>query len=99
MSMYVVTMHKWGQRNSHNYAIGAWPSLGMAMMRGEIEADNRGGKYEYRVTRTKSGNRGEFRREMFRPRIGCPSRFMLKLALNRSMAWYKSGDVSRFGAL
>lgn len=97
--MYVVTMHKWGLRNSHNYAIGAWPRLGTAMLRGEMEAANRGGKYEYRVTRTKAGNRGELRREMFNPRIGSPSRFMLRLALNRSVAWYQAGDYSRFGGL
>lgn len=97
--MYVVTMHKWGLRNSHNYAIGAWPSVGMAMLRGEIEAGNRGGKYEYRVTRTKAGNRGEHRPEMFSPRIGCPTRYMLRLSLDRTMAWYRAGDHSRLGAL
>jgi hypothetical protein len=97
--MYVVTMHRWGERRSHNYVIGAWPTIGAALMHGAMEEQNRGGKYDARITRCKAGHRGELRREMFNPHRGQMSRFLLRLSLNRAMSWYARGDYERFGGL
>ena len=99
MSMYVVTMHKWGERRSHNYAIGAWPTIGAAILHGQMEEQNRGGKYDARITRCKAGHRGEFRRDMFNPHRGQMTRFLLRLSLERAMHWYRADDATRFGAL
>lgn len=102
MSMYIVTMHRWGNRYGHNYAIGAWPTIGAALVHARMEEESRGGKYDARITRCRAGQHApehDFRPGMFNPHRGMMSKFMLRLSINRSMAWYRAGDMSRWGAL
>ncbi len=45
--IYVVTMYRWGSRESHSYVIGGYNCLNAAIAAGEAEAYGRAGKYEY----------------------------------------------------
>lgn len=50
MKIYVVTMHRWGDDESHNYVLGVFSSQEKALEAGDIERTYRGCKYEYKVT-------------------------------------------------
>ena len=49
VKIYVVTMHRWGDDDSHNYVQGAFTRKAQATKAGEAEACYRGGKYAYKV--------------------------------------------------
>lgn len=50
MKVYVVTMHRWGDDESHNYVLGAFTCKEAAAISGDIERTYRGCKYEPKVT-------------------------------------------------
>lgn len=50
MTVYVVTMHRWGDDESHNYVLGVFNSADKALEAGDIERTYRGCKYEPKVT-------------------------------------------------
>ena len=50
MRVYVVTMQRWGDSESHNYVQGVFSSSEAAELCGEAEKAWRGGKYEACVT-------------------------------------------------
>ena len=47
--IYITSMHRWGDSDSHTYIIFAGLSKHKAIQNGEEEADARGGKYEYEI--------------------------------------------------
>jgi len=48
--VYVLEMLKWGDDEKHSYIVGVFNNREDAEKAGEVEAELRGGKYEYRVT-------------------------------------------------
>lgn len=50
MIVYVVTMHRWGDEESHNYVLGAFTCKEVAAISGDVERTYRGCKYEPKVT-------------------------------------------------
>ncbi len=50
MKFYVVTMHRWGGEDTHNYVIGVYDNYELASMEGLGHKQWRGGKYEYKIT-------------------------------------------------
>lgn len=97
--LYIVTMHRWGRLRNHTYAVGAYRSLGRAYLQGEMEADNRAGKYDYRVCLSGNGP-ARASEALFLERRNPPgSTFMRRLASMRAINWYKAGDHARFGAM
>lgn len=48
--VYVVSMQRWGDEESHNYVLGAFSSEDEALEAGQVERSYRGCKYEPRVT-------------------------------------------------
>ena len=50
MKVYVVTMHRWGDDETHNYCIGAFSDSEQAGLAGNAEQCWRGGKYEYKIS-------------------------------------------------
>ena len=50
MKVYVVTMYRWGDRESHSYVLGVWSNKELAGLHGGLECNWRGGKYEPKVT-------------------------------------------------
>lgn len=51
MIVYVVTMHRWGESETHNYCIGVFTSHEKAVLIGNAEEVWRGRpKYEHRIT-------------------------------------------------
>lgn len=51
MLVYVVTMKRWGDEESHNYVVGVFLTEDEAYSAGEVEKSYRGFKYEPFVTR------------------------------------------------
>lgn len=49
-TVYVVTMHRWADEESHNYTLGAFSTPEIADEEGLKEMTNRGNKYGYRIT-------------------------------------------------
>jgi len=49
MQVFVCTMYRWGDRESHSYIVGVYTSIEHAKLAGACEASWRGGKYEYEV--------------------------------------------------
>lgn len=47
--IFVTTMYKWGRSDSHSYVLYAGPSKHKALMVGEREEDERGGKYSSEI--------------------------------------------------
>lgn len=47
--VYVVTMQRWGDDESHNYVIGVFSSQEDAFEAGDVERSYRGCKYEPKV--------------------------------------------------
>lgn len=50
MKVYVVTMHRWGDSESHNYVQGVFTKKFQAEKAGKAENLYRGGKYEYKIS-------------------------------------------------
>lgn len=50
--MYVVTMHRWGDDESHNYVLGVYSTKELALRAGRAEMEHRGMKYEPKITET-----------------------------------------------
>ena len=50
-TVYVVTMHRWGDAEAHNYLIGVFGNEQRARSAADLEKDWRGGKYEPRIER------------------------------------------------
>lgn len=48
--VYVVTMHRWGDDETHNYVQGVFTDKDQADKCGEAEKAWRGGKYEPKIT-------------------------------------------------
>ena len=48
--LYVVTMHRWGDDESHNYVQGVFSKKAQAQKAGKAEKDYRGGKYEPKIS-------------------------------------------------
>lgn len=48
--VYVVTMHRWGDEESHNYVQGVFTEKAQAQKCGEAERAYRGCKYEPKIT-------------------------------------------------
>lgn len=46
---YVVLMRRWGNHEGHTYIAGVYPNMRDAVERGEQDAADRGGKYQYQV--------------------------------------------------
>lgn len=51
MILYVVTMHRWGDDETHNYVQGVFSSEDDATLCGEAEKAWRGNKYEPKITK------------------------------------------------
>jgi len=49
-TVYVVTMHRWGDEESHNYVEGVFTDVGEALKCGDAERSYRGCKYEPKIT-------------------------------------------------
>jgi hypothetical protein len=47
IKIFVVTMCRFGDTESHHYVIGAFSKKAAAIKAGEMEREYRGGKYEY----------------------------------------------------
>lgn len=47
---YVVTMHRWGEDESHNYVQGVFTKKAQATKCGEAESNYRGLKYTFKIT-------------------------------------------------
>ncbi len=47
MTVYVVTMYRYGDHEKHSYVLGAFTTLTLAEKWGRIEEYARGGKYKY----------------------------------------------------
>jgi hypothetical protein len=47
--VYVVLMRRWGNKEGHTYILGAYESRRIAWSKGELEATDRGGKYEFEI--------------------------------------------------
>jgi len=43
--IYIVTMYRYGDRESHSYVLGVWDKKAQATKYGQIEESWRGGKY------------------------------------------------------
>lgn len=50
MKVFVVTMQRWGDKESHNYVQGVFTTLEDAELCGRAEKAWRGGKYEANIT-------------------------------------------------
>lgn len=50
MKVFVVTMQRWGDKESHNYVQGVFTTLKDAELCGRAEEAWRGGKYEANIT-------------------------------------------------
>lgn len=50
MKVYVVTMYRWGDTESHSYVLGVWSNQELALLHGNLESNFRGGKYDPKVT-------------------------------------------------
>jgi hypothetical protein len=50
IKVYVVTMYRHGNRESHSYVLGAWSDRKSAEVAGDVEEAWRGGKYKPEVT-------------------------------------------------
>lgn len=50
MKVYVVTMQRWGDTESHNYVQGVFATKAEAELCGNAEKCWRGGKYEANIT-------------------------------------------------
>jgi len=48
--MHVVTMHRWGDEETHNYVVGAFKERIQAIRAAKDEWEQRGGKYEAKIT-------------------------------------------------
>ncbi len=48
--VYVVTMQRWGDSETHNYVQGVFTSVEEALSCGQAERSFRGGKYEPKIT-------------------------------------------------
>lgn len=51
MTLYVVTMYRFGNTESHSYLLGVYDELYEAVMNAKGERDYRGGKYEAQILR------------------------------------------------
>ena len=49
MTVFSVTMYRWGNREQHSYILGVYSSFIMARKEAIVELDNRGGKYGYEI--------------------------------------------------
>lgn len=49
--LYVVTMQRWGDDETHNYTVGIFDTLKLAEAVGQAHREWRGGKYEPLVER------------------------------------------------
>ena len=49
--MFVVTMHRWGDDESHSYVLGVFSTENKAIEEGKKEMDYRGMKYEPKITK------------------------------------------------
>ena len=49
MKVYVTTMLRWGDLESHHYLVGVYSTPVQAKFAGEVERSWRGGKYEFVV--------------------------------------------------
>lgn len=49
-TVYVVTMHRWGDEESHNYVQGVFTKKAQAQKCGDAERSYRGCKYEPKIT-------------------------------------------------
>ena len=50
MTVFVVTMYRYGSNENHSYVLGVWSSEELALQAGEAEALWRGDKYKPEVT-------------------------------------------------
>lgn len=50
MTVYVVTMYRYGNHESHSYVLGAWSKKAKAQDEGVQEEEHRGGKYKPEIT-------------------------------------------------
>jgi hypothetical protein len=55
-TMYVVTMKRWGQDETHHYLLGVFSTSELAHEMGEKEKIYRGGKYQLEVTPCQTDN-------------------------------------------
>ena len=55
MKVYVVTMQRWGDTESHNYVQGVFNNKDDAEVCGKAEKEWRGGKYEAAITEHEVG--------------------------------------------
>lgn len=49
MILYIATMYRWGDEESHSYVLGVFETKELALAAGQSERDWRGGKYEVKV--------------------------------------------------
>ena len=57
MTVYVVTAHRWGEDETHNYIVGVWDTASEAIHFAERHEEYRGGKYGCRVSAVEMGQR------------------------------------------
>lgn len=50
VTVFVVEVLRWGDREQHSYVIGVFSSENLAVDAGKKERESRGGKYEYAIS-------------------------------------------------
>lgn len=50
MTYWVVTMYRYVDHEKHSYVLGVYSSFELALKYGNIEVENRGGKYHFTCT-------------------------------------------------
>lgn len=50
MTVYVVTMYRYGNRENHSYVLGVWSSQEAAYKAGQVEMAWRGEKYSPKIS-------------------------------------------------
>lgn len=63
MILYIVTMRRWGDDESHNYVLGAFSDQEKALEAGDIERTYRGCKYEPKITECEIDSSDEDKRK------------------------------------
>ncbi|MFM5178082.1 hypothetical protein ACEUAY_00510 [Aeromonas veronii] len=67
--VYVTTMYRWGDRESHSYLVGIFPTDKAALFAARREEDNRGGKYLAMVEAVELGHDGSNYAEPLKRRV------------------------------
>lgn len=67
--VYVTTMYRWGDRESHSYLVGIFKSGKAALFAARREEDNRGGKYLAMVEAVELGHDGSDYDEPLKRRV------------------------------